>query len=256
MVKIINITLKKEQYNITFDNGEELLVSAETIAEFFLYNGKELSLKDLAKIKEYEAQTKHFSYASNLLARRPYTSHEIREKLRKRRVNEEVIDLIVDKLKRLNLINDLRYALDKIQYLINVKKCSTRAIEQDLLRRGIHPYVIKDALAQSPRDERCELEILIPKLLKSYRNESLRRAYQKLKTKLYSLGFESDNIDEVLAKFNVEDYIDETENIKKALVKLEKKAKGDTKVLYNKLVIAGYPASLIRKLLEDYSYEN
>ncbi len=84
----------------------------------------------------------------------------------------------------------------------------------------------------------------------------MRRAYQKLKTKLYSLGFESDNIDEVLAKFNVEDYIDETENIKKALVKLEKKAKGDTKVLYNKLVIAGYPASLIRKLLEDYSYEN
>ena len=256
MVTIINYEIKKKGHHLTFDNGEEMVVSEDTIAEFFLYIGKEISLKELAKIKEYEAHVVHFRYAANLLARRPYTTHEIREKLRKRKVNEEVIDLLVVQLKRLNLLNDTRYTLEKIQYLINAKKYSTKAIEHDLLRRGVHPHVIADSLAKVPRDERRELEIIIPRLIRQYRNDSLRRAHQKIKTKLYSLGFEGDNINEVLATFNLEDYIDEKENLQKALVKLKKKAKNDPKVLYNKLVIAGYKTSLIKIVMEDVQDED
>ncbi len=256
MIKIINLEVMKKGYLLTFENGEKLIVTAETVAEFFLYVGKEITLKEVIKIKEYEAQVTHFRYASNLLARRQYTTHEIREKLRKRRVNEAEIDLLVARLKKLNLLNDTRYALEKIQYLINVRKCSTKAIEQDLLRRGIHPHVIADTLAQTPRDEKRELEIIIPRLIKAYRQDSLKAAYHKLKTKLYSLGFEGDNISEVLANFTLADYIDEEANIHKALAKAQKKAKGDTKVLYNKLVIAGYPAPLIRRVLEDYKDED
>ena len=55
-----------------------------------------------------------------------------------------------------------------------LKSAHSCFIEQDLLRRGIHPMLLRCFLRNPLRDERRELEILIPKLLKSYRNESLR----------------------------------------------------------------------------------
>lgn len=256
MIVITNIEQTKKGYTLFFDNDEKLLVSAETLSEFFLYNGKELSSKDLTKIKEYEAQNKHFNYAVNLLANRQYTSHEIRVKLRKREINEEVIELIVQRLKALNLIDDLRYAIDKITYLSNVRHYSKRAIENDLLRRGVHPYTISDAFNANPVDERKELEIKIPKLIKTYKNESVRGAYKKVKGRLFSLGFKASNIDEVLSEYDFNDYINEEENIIKALTKLEKKGNIDPKVLYNKLITSGYPTSLVCRTLEDYKYEN
>lgn len=260
MIKIIDIKVTKKAIILFFDNEEELNISINTKNEFFLYVGKEISKQTLKEIKHYEANTLHLNYAIKLLSRMAYTAFEIKEKLRKRAVDEEVIKEIIKKLQDFKLLDDLNYAKEKVQYLINVKGASKKAIINELKRRGINYHTIEDVISAIPAFEVEELMKKIPKLINRYHKESLKAASLKINQKLYNDGYLSENINEALSHFKLEDYIDEDKNIEiyyELVMKSERrKGKNDIKVVYNKLSKAGYPHHKITLILKEQINED
>lgn len=260
MLKIIDIKYKKKTITLYFDNGETFDISENTKNEFFLYGGKEISAKDLKAIKHFEGLMSHFNYAVRVLSRGAYTTYEIKQKLLKRQVPETTIKEIIKRLKASNLLDDALYTKERINYLISHKGASKRTIISDLKRRGVDYFIIEDTMAKVRDFEVSELYKKITKLIKRYKSESLLRASQKILQKLYNEGYESKIINEAIAAFTLEDYINEDENLQKHYEKvvtaLAKKGEVDPKVVYNKLSKAGYPHAKIKMIIKEHIYED
>ena len=260
MIKIINIEAKKKALLVTFSNEEKLTISVDTRQDYFLYIGKQLTTQEIAEIVQYDAFRLHFNYILRVLSRGIYTTFEVKEKLRKKDVSEETITEIVTRLKEMKMLDDETYAKEKVAYLINHKHASKKQIINELKKKGINHFLIEDILTTLPDFEVKEIHAHIPKLIKRYENESLRRASQRILQRLYALGFKSENIQAALNHYNLEDYIDEDENLRRAASKvmnrLVKKPKFDPKVVYNILRKAGYPDSKIRLIIKEHINED
>lgn len=260
MVKVIDIKRTKKTTTLIFSNDTTLSISPDTVREFFIYTGKEISDNELHQIKSYEGETKHYQYALGVLNRGPYTVYEMKAKLRKRFVEEEVISTIISRLKDNNFLNDSLYAKERAAFLANHKKASRRAIKNDLIKKGIHPFLIEEVLRTLPEMEVAQIRLLMPKLIKQYAKESLFMAGMKINHKLMQDGFQSAAIKEAVSAFNLSDFINEDENLQKLYEKTNrqrvKAGRDGRKVVYNKLSQAGYPHHKIIQLLEENLNEN
>ncbi len=260
MVKIKSITFLQKVYEVIIDNGEVLTIDPKTKEEFFLYVGKELTAQDIRAIKQFENILKPYQYTLRLLTRGAYTTKMIKDKLVLRKVDDDVIYSVLEKLKTLGLVNDAEYAKERINFLINTKNAAKRAIINDLRKKGISDEVTQRLLAEYPAFEIEHIEKLVPKLLKRYQKLSLYKAKEKLMTKLYTDGFTRDNISSALHDFDYSEYINEDENLENDFNKLlnrRLKAGEDKRdMVYNKLTKAGYPKAKIRIIIERLNDEN
>lgn len=260
MIKVIDIKRTKKTITLVFSNDTTLNISPDTVREFFIYTGKELSDGELQQIITYESETKHYQYALSVLNRGPYTVHEMKTKLKKRFVEDEAISKIISRLKENNFLNDTLYAKERALFLLNHKKASRRAIKNDLVKKGIHLFLIEEVFSTLPEMEVAQIRLLMPKLIKRYAKESLFMAGIKINNKLIQDGFQSAAIKESISDFRLSDYINEDENLQKFFEKtLRQRVKPGhdrRKVVYNKLSQAGYPHHKIIQILEENLDEN
>lgn len=260
MIKIIDIKRTKKTLTLIFSDNTTRTISHDTAREFFIYTGKDVSEADLQKITTYESETKHYQYALALLNRGSYTVLEIKNKLRKRIEDENVITAIIERLKTIGLLDDTRYAKERAAFLLHHKKASRRSIKNDLIKKGIHPFLIEETFATLPEIEVMQIKTLIPKLIKRYAKESLKMAEHKIMAKLMQDGFQTNAIKTALDDFTLSDFIHEDQNLQnffhKTLRQRFKPGNDRRKVVYNKLSKAGYPHHKINQLLEEHLNEN
>lgn len=254
MLKIIEISKTKKGYDLRFDNETTLFISDRTKEEFFIYKGKTLESAEYQKLIEFEETTSPYAYTLTLLARQNYASRTIKEKLRRRKVDEKTIYKVVERLIVNGLINDEEYAKERANYLIKTKNASKKAVIRDLSEKGINKFTIEDILNSYPDDEESKLAKIIQKLLPRYTKLSLRGAEEKISAKLSRDGFSYSDIKDAIRKFNLPDYIDEEKNLTLLADKLWAQAartpEKRREVVYNKLSKAGYPAAKIKTYLE------
>lgn len=258
---ITQITHRKNNLVILFNTGEEIKIVPDVSLNHFLYVGKELSIKEVEKIKEENISYKVYAYALLLLSRQAYSKKEMREKLMKKEENEEVIKLVLQKLEYNNLINDETYAFNKVEHLFFVKHKSKKAIIEFLKTKGINSYLIEDTIAKFTFNDEEHVRVKITKLLKSYVKLSHYQAKEKIVLKLKSEGYAYEVIDNVHREFVYEDYINERDNCKRDATKLMSKknveAKDLAKLMYNELRKKGYPSALVQEVIKEINnYEN
>lgn len=87
-----------------------------------------------------------YRYASSLLARREYSSGEIRQKLRGR-VNSEMAEAVIAKLKAENSLSDERFVEMMVRHYAE-GGYGPKRIALELLKRGIDKSVAQEALMQ------------------------------------------------------------------------------------------------------------
>lgn len=79
-------------------------------------------------------------YATRILARRSYTEHEMRDKLRKREQHSpELENQVLDRLKELKLINDESYVRNYLELNYLHKHQGFFKVAQKLKQKGIDP---------------------------------------------------------------------------------------------------------------------
>lgn len=158
----------------------------------------ELSEEQVADLKKLSQFTKHYLRAVSLVYARPRSEHEIRSKLRLKKLDPEEIDGLIAKLTNDGYLNDHKFA----EWWVNSRKAtrsiSTLKLKSELAQKGIKSELANEIIINNynDEDEMKALEDLISKKIDKYETK------QKLMTFLASKGFNYSQIKEALSRFD------------------------------------------------------
>lgn len=151
-----------------------------------------------------------YNSALRFLSYRPRSEQEIRNKLKEKRAESEIIEKIVAKLKKYNFINDLEFAKKWAEERIQFKPRSWRLIKIELRHKGISEEIIESIIHDSQfmiQSDLEQAEKLVEKRITRFRNKfgmTREKIYEKLGRYLASKGFDWDtikkSIDEIMNK--------------------------------------------------------
>ena len=97
--KIKSIRIFKDHATLTFYHGEQLRISKEAFVSSYLYAGKTLSSKELAKLEEITAMSNLLQYGSSLAVKKRYSEKGMLDKLLKKENNYAAAKSVIKKLK-------------------------------------------------------------------------------------------------------------------------------------------------------------
>lgn len=256
---IKKIKINKKNIVLAFTNGEKLEISEEAYSSNYLYVGKELSKKDVDNLTLVTSVKKLSTYALNLLTKSHYTEWKMREKLYAKGGEKTAVDLIINRLKKVDLIDDKSFIEDYLGYA-EEKGIGKNKIKQNLLNKGIFEEQI-NKIHFSYVDEKKKAASLVPSLEKKYTKYSYEQKKQHIYAALLARGFDNDAALFALSKISGKNDKDEKAKLKidyaKTLEKYKRKYEG--RDLYEKIVQRlrgkGYRYSDIKVLMEEKNYD-
>ena len=258
--KITKLKKNKKNIVITLDNKQKIDVSSEALSNFYLYEGKTLTHKEINDIKNFDAIVKLMNYALSLLKKSHYSEWKMREKLYNKEGSKKDVDLIIKRLKEHDLINDKALMLDTIEYG-NERNIGKNKIIQDLLNKGIFKENINERLFPHSLERKKALNNL-PRLEKKYARYNYEQKKQHIYGALLSLGFDNDIALEAINHIKLPKDKEENDKLKvdfvKTYVRYHRQYEGYElkKRVVNSLHSKGYKVNEILKLWEKEHGEN
>jgi len=142
---------------------------------------------------------KALNYSFLLLKYRLRTIKEIKDRLKKKRFEDSIIEKVIDYLQEHNYINDREFTYAFIKERVE-HGFGKRKILFDLGRLGIHHSLAEEILQKAEKEFNQQeiLRRLIGKLNRKYKNEKKRR--EKIMHYLLQRGFSYDEILRYLEK--------------------------------------------------------
>lgn len=142
---------------------------------------------------------KFYNKALKFLSYRPRSEKEIKDKLKRKKASEEIINKIILRLKKNNFLNDEEFVKWWIEQRANFKPRSLKLIKIELGQKGIDKELIEETIDHLPStiDDLESAKKLIEKRLPRYKNLSRDEKFQKVARFLSSKGFSYDIIKEI-----------------------------------------------------------
>lgn len=151
---------KANKIHISIDGEYRLTVDADFWFSCGYISGDEISEEEYSALAERIAKRRCFNRALNILSRRDHCEKELFRKL-VRTDGEIAAQSAVKRVKELGLINDERYAQALSKELAERKGYSIRAINAELLHRGIDKYTAENAISELTLDESDKIKLLL-----------------------------------------------------------------------------------------------
>lgn len=217
MPQITKITTQKkrtDRYNIYMDygKGEEYAFSVdeEVLLKFKLKKGTDIDEFDLADIQFYDEIQKTFTTALNFLSHRMRSELEVRAHLKKKEIDEPIIQEAIHKLYNYSYLDDLAFAQSFVRTQINSGNKGPITIRLELKEKGINEQITEQALLLYPLEIQEEYARRIAeKMFAKEKNISERALKQKLEQTLLRKGFSMNVIAEALQNASMEKDRDE-----------------------------------------------
>lgn len=197
-MKITKLEYQKkdpDRVNVFIDGQFAVGIDTNDVLNLKLYANKEISQEELTNIIGQSEFGLLLNFALNYLSFRPRSEWETRFHLHRKTKDEKLIDGVIEKLKKINQINDESFAKWFIEQRNTFRPKSDRIMKHELKSKGISDEIIKRTLEN---DETSEFE-------KAYRLIKKPMEREKLIRFLGSRGFSWDTIEEVLAKLKNKD---------------------------------------------------
>ncbi|MBQ5334322.1 MAG: RecX family transcriptional regulator [Oscillospiraceae bacterium] len=205
-MRIEDITREKGKlYRLTLDDGRTVWLHADLLAESGLRTGDTLNEEALAALSDRAAEHRAFEYALYLLEGRAFSYRELYDRLmHAKHAQEDAVLRALERLLRLGLLNDARYAEQLARQYIEGKQYGLRRAAYEMRHRGLSQTDIDDALQPYDDPERIS-EQLITLLQKKYAryltDPDDRKMTEKVTAALVRRGFTYQQI-----RFALEDY--------------------------------------------------
>jgi regulatory protein len=159
------------------------------------------------KPRQLETEAQVYDAAIKILMRRAHSVHEMKKALARRCEDDKIVRGVVERLKRENLLDDVRYAKQFTRLRTESRKQGEFRIARDLRARGIPDRhietAIKDAAAGS--DPAAIIRQRIERKLRLFRGEIDERKMASLYRSLVGAGFPSDLIRKELNRLTHEE---------------------------------------------------
>ena len=195
-MKVVEITttLDKKEYLVILENNSKFRASADVILKFKIAPGLELSGDDIANIKNNSKDDRAFNAALRLITGRRKTEFEIRAYLKKKELNQERIEEIVNRLLDLNLLDDSKY-IESFIHDQNLKSPISRTkLIYKLKAKGISANLIDEYFSSHEDNQLDNLK----KLIEIKRRQTKYKDNQKLMAYLVRNGFNYSDIKSII----------------------------------------------------------
>ena len=196
----MNITSIKQQVknpervSLFVDTKYSFSLSLNELVTEKLKISQEITDADLKRLKQLSADGKLKGRALEWILNRPRSTGELKDYLYRKKAEPEQIISLTEDFQIRGYLSDIAYA----KWLIDVRRRggkSDRAIQNELMKKGVSREDIADTLQKDDSQERALLKDLIAKKrrLSRYKNDEM-----KLKQYLLRQGFNYDDIKIVL----------------------------------------------------------
>lgn len=197
---ISNISFEKKKFHVSFDNGEEIKISEDTLVNFGLYKGQEVEEEFVENLK-FEDEKSEALLLSYKFLQRNKTKQQLVDYLYKNKIQRDIIDIILPILEEKNYLNDEDYARRYLSDALNIKKYGKIKTRYMLMSKGIDKKIIENVM----EDYDYELEYmnaleLIEKRIS--KDETDSKIINSAKNYLQGRGFEFEIIN-----FTLDDYL-------------------------------------------------
>ncbi|PKR84514.1 recombination regulator RecX [Heyndrickxia camelliae] len=205
---ITKITVQKnvsDRYNIYLDGTYAFSVDEDVLTRFQLRKGKELSSLDLTEIQYQDEIRKGVNSAIQYLSYRMRSEKEVKEHLKKKDFNEEIIKEVLHTLYKLNYLNDLEFAIAYVRTQMNTTKKGPEVIKLELKNKGISNEMIETSLLEFKEDHVLSSAIaLVEKTVKQNKKVPERLLRQKVEQALIRKGYTIEIIREAMEQITIE----------------------------------------------------
>jgi regulatory protein len=205
ITKIERQKKKKQRYSLFNENKFIIGISEESLLEFNIYSGIELSEEALIKIERKEKYIAIREQSWRFLSRRMHSKKELSDKLKAKGYKKEDIDKIILELENKNYLNDDSFARQVVTDEINIKKNGPFLIKNKLLKKGIEnslsSVVIDELYEEKIQLQNCQY--LASKKIGSSINSDERSKRSKLANYLIQKGFSWDICNQVLSEMDI-----------------------------------------------------
>lgn len=186
---------RASRYSIYVDEKYSFSLSESELLGLRLHIGQEFAKDELENLHKTAVEDKALMRAYDLLARRPRSTWEMHDYLKRKDYDELLIKKILNMLSDRGLLDDKKFAQAWVDNRRLLKPVSKRRLMQELQQKRISKNIIVSVLDAEETDERGVLKQLVEK------KRSIPRFAadeQKLIAYLMRQGFRYDDIKAVL----------------------------------------------------------
>ena len=155
-----------------------------------------------------DVRRKTFERAVKLLAAKPRSVAELRERLlRGKSTNEEVVEIVIARLREYGYLNDERFAFSYASYKVKQKPVGRRRLERDLKLKKVETGVANEALEMvyAETTEEQLIDQAIAKRLRIRGKPRNRMEAKSLFDHLLRRGFEFELVSEKIRSLTTDD---------------------------------------------------
>jgi regulatory protein len=148
-------TTDKERISIFVDDHFLLGVNALLVLQMGLKVGQTLTSEQLVQLRSEEALRQAVDRALNFLSFRPRSREEVRRYLRKKETPPELIDTVLERLDRLDFVNDRAFASFWIESREQFNPRGSNVLKQELRMKGVDREVVDELVSDEQDEERA-----------------------------------------------------------------------------------------------------
>jgi regulatory protein len=153
ITKIEPVKHRRERWAIFLDEKFALSVSNETLAQFHLTVGQQLSSRQLDIIEQHEAYESAKKAALRYLGLRMRSERELVNYLRRKKVSPPLIARVIGYCREHHYLDDWQFAQAFVREKINLSQDGLLKIKAALLEKGLAPEIIRQVCAASDEAE-------------------------------------------------------------------------------------------------------
>jgi regulatory protein len=185
---------RHDRYSVFVDGKYAFSLSEGGLIESRLASGQEIDRPQFEELKKAAGTDKAYGNALRYVAMRPRSEWELRDYFRRKQVDETAAELITERLRGLDLLNDASFARSWVANRRLLKATSRRKLILELKQKHVGEDTIREVLDEDETDERDQLRVLVTKKRARYPDD------QKLMQYLARQGFGFDDIKSVLSE--------------------------------------------------------
>jgi regulatory protein len=180
-----------DRINIFVDGRFLQGANALLVYQMGLAVGQELTQEQLTQLHDEEKLQQAVDRALNFLSFRPRSREEVRRYLKRKAVEPEVIDAVMQRLDRLELVNDHDFASFWIENREQFSPRGAQALKNELRMKGVKRDIV-DELVSDEQDEELAMQAARKKALSLTKQPDMDYAtfYRRLGSFLQRRGFD------------------------------------------------------------------
>jgi regulatory protein len=198
IVTAIKAQKNQKRVNINLDGSFGFGLDLENFMKLQLKVNQELTQEEINEIIKKGEFQKCLDKIINFAMVRPRSEREIKDYYRRKKIPESIQEELINRLKKLELLDDIKFAQWWVRQRLEFKNKSKKDITFELRQKGIDNQTIINVLDDSEIDEVKIATELITKKLYKWQKYNEKEKKQKISQYLAGKGFGWNVVNDVL----------------------------------------------------------